>query len=403
MIRLRRTGAPFRSYREIQMHPNREGRRSRSGSALFMAIGALVVIGTLVAGSGFIVMQETRLGRNQLVQARAFAMAEYGLNRIQADWDKTPNLQMDNGATFDTSYSLAGQGAARVRYTRLNNETFWIVSEGRVGIGPFSDARSTAIKRVNAILRLRVPTIHANGAFTSMGNINVQGSPEVTGVNTDPPGWLGCDSTATDKAGIVAPPEVTVDIQKPNQVNGTPPVLRDSLAADSATYVRFGDETWNTLVSQANIIITSGNTANLIEPVVTNGFCDKSLPDNWGEPLRGVGSVAACYNYFPIIYANSSLHVNSGRGQGILLVEGDLQINGSFEFNGLVIVKDDLEKGNGNAIIRGAVMARDATLFDDSSILGNTTYAYSHCAIERALRGSAQVVQARQRAWAELF
>jgi hypothetical protein len=290
-----------------------------------------------------------------------------------------------------------------VRYTRLNNETFWIVSEGRVGIGPAADARSTAIKRVNAILRLRVPTIRANGAITTMGNITIKGSPQVIGTNTDPPGWLGCDSTATDKAGIVAPPGVLVDVQKPNQVIGDPPILRDSLAGDSATYVRYGDETWNTLVSQANILITSGTAPNQINPVVKDGFCDKSLPENWGEPSRGPGSVAACYNYFPIIYANSTLHLNSGRGQGILLVEGDLKINGSFEFNGLIIVKDDFDKGNGHAIIRGSVMARDATVIDDSSILGNTTYAYSHCAIERALRGSAQVVQARQRAWAELF
>jgi hypothetical protein len=375
---------------------------SREGFALVMALGALVIIGTLVAGSAFVVMQETRLGRNQLVQGRSFAAAEYGLNKIQADWDKTPNLQMNNGAMFDTTYLIPGQGSARVRYTRLNNETFWIVSEGRVGLGNSADPRSTAIKRVNAILRLRVPTVRANGAITTNGNINIQGSSQVTGVNTMPPGWVGCDTTAPNKAAIVAPPTASVDIQKPNQVVGVPQVLRDSLAADSATYIRYGDETWNSLKAQANIILPANSNPNNIVPVALNNSCVKS-PTNWGEPNRIVGSVAACYNYFPIIYAAGDLQLNDGRGQGILLVDGDVQVNGNFTWSGLIVVKDDFMKGNGNAIIFGAVMARNANIFDPSIVNGNTVYSYSQCALDRALRGSAQVVQARERAWAELF
>ena len=379
-----------------------KGKFSREGFALVMALGALVIVGTLIAGSAFVVMQETRLGRNQLVQGRAFAAAEFGLNKVQADWDKTPNLQMNNGAMFDTTYSIPGQGTARVRYTRLNNETFWITSEGRVGVGSSTDPKSMAIKRVNAILRLRIPSVRANGAITSSGSIDIKGSAQVLGTNTIPPGWVGCDATAANKAGIVAPPSASVTIQKPTSVIGTPQVLRDSLAADSATYIRYGDETWNTLQAQANIIIPAGGGPNGVDPVALNGACLRG-PTNWGEPNRGAGSVAACYNYFPIIYSAGSLHLNNGRGQGILLVDGDLQINGGFTWSGLIVVRDDFDKGNGNATIYGAVMARDATIADNSFIQGNTTYAYSECALDRAMRGSAQVVQARERAWAELF
>ncbi len=372
----------------------------REGFALVMALGAMVILGTLVAGSAFVVMQETRLGRNQVVQGRAFAAAEYGLNKIQADWDKTPNLQMNNGATFDTTYIIPGQGTSRVRYTRLNNETFWIVSEGKVGIGSATDPKSMAVKRVNSILRLRVPSIRANGAITTNGDIEIKGSASVTGINSIPPGWAGCDATAANKAAVVAPPGALVTIQKPSNAIGTPQVLRDSLAADSSTYVRYGDENWTTLLAQANIVLT-GNPAG-VDPVAVNGSCART-PTNWGEPNRGLGSVAACYNYFPIIYSPGNLQLNDGRGQGILLVNGDLQINGNFTWSGLIVVRDDFDKGNGNATIYGAVMARDATVVDHSFIQGNTTYAYSQCALDRALRGSAQVVQARERAWAELF
>lgn len=382
---------------------NHSRRSRREGFALVMALGALVVIGTLVAGTSYLVIQETRLGRNQLAQARAFAAAEYGLNMIQADWDKTPNLLMPNGATFDTLYSMADEGTARVRYTRLNTETFWITSEGRVGgedagLGP----ASTSVKRVNAILRLRIPTVRANGAITTSGQIKVQGSAQITGNNTHPPGWTGCDATAVNKAGIVAPPGVLVDIQKPNAVAGDPQVMRDSLVADSSTYIRYGDETWTSLVAQANITITTGVSAASIEPTAVNGTCQRTV-SNWGEPSRGVGSVPACYNYFPIVYSTGDLDVSSGRGQGILLVNGDLRINGNFTWTGLIVVRDDFDKSNGNAYVFGAVMARDATVVDHSTVNGNTTYSYSECAVSRALTGSAQVVQARQRAWAEIF
>ena len=175
-------------------HPNRDA-QNRPGFAMFMALGALVIIAVLIAASSFVTLQESRLGQNSITNSRAFTAAEYGLNKIQQDWDKTPNLNMANGASFDTNYMIAGQGTCKVRYTRLNNATFWIVSEGRAAAGNATAASRTAVKRVGAILRPRIPTIRANGAVTVNGNITVQGSPVVNGSNTIPSGWSGCDAT----------------------------------------------------------------------------------------------------------------------------------------------------------------------------------------------------------------
>ena len=377
--------------------------RSRPGFAMFMALGALVIIAVLIAASSFVTLQESQAGQNQLVQSRAFAAAEYGLNKIQADWDKTPNLQMNNGDSYDMLYTINNaKDTAKVRMTRLNNETFWIVSEGRTRVGNSTTANRTAVKRVGAILRLRIPTIRANGAITVDGNITIKGSGELHGENTLPAGWAGCDATKPGMAGVVAPPAATVDIQKASAVTGSPQVVRDPLAADSNSYVRYGDETWNTLVSMANITVTGGNPPDAA-PSVVAGSCNKADQSNWGEPHRGAGTVAECYNYFPIIYATGSVAMNGGRGQGILLVDGDVRVNGTFEWYGLIIAKDDITKGNGHALIVGSIMARNATVGDDSEILGNITVNYSQCSLEHAMRGSAQVVQAKERAWTELY
>jgi hypothetical protein len=139
------------------------------------------------------------------------------------------------------------------------------------------------------------------------------------------------------------------------------------------------------------------------------GACDKTVNTNWGEPHRSGdnGYVAECINYFPIVYFSSSVKFNgNGRGQGILLVEGDLTLNGGFEWDGLIIARDNVANSGGTAKIYGSIMAGGARLdntITDNNLAGNITINYSACALTRALRGSAQVTQAKDRAWAELY
>jgi hypothetical protein len=377
---------------------------------MFMALGALVIIAVLVAGSSYVSMQEARLGQNSLIQSRAFAVAEYGLNKIQADWDKTPNLEMNNGESFDTSYTLAGQGTCTVRYTRLNNETFWIVSEGRALTGNALSANREAIKRVGAIMRLRIPTIKAEAAITAGGNVLLRGGAAVNGNDANPPGWNdGCTGSLKNKSGIIVPQGSTASTQGSSTIAGTPPWKTDPLAADENTYIRYGDETWNTLVAQADIKINGGTIGNAVAPTVAAGYCDRSNIYNWGEPHRealvGLGNaVPECYNYFPIIYSNGDITLNGGgRGQGILLVQGNVQINGRFEWHGLIVVTNDIVRGNGSALVYGSVMAKNEVKTDNSILSGTTEYRFSSCALERAMRGSAQVVQGKERAWTELY
>jgi hypothetical protein len=72
----------------------------------------------------------------------------------------------------------------------------------------------------------------------------------------------------------------------------------------------------------------------------------------------------------------------------------------------LIIVKDDIKKGNGHASVYGGIMARNITQTNGDNtedFSGTVDILYSSCALDRAMRGSAQVVQARERAWVELY
>lgn len=396
--------------------------RNRDGFAMFMALGALVIIAVLVAASSMISLQETRLGQNSLVQARAFAAAEYGLNRIQADWDRTPNLTMEVGARFDTTYTLP-QGTAEVHYVRLNDETFWIVSEGLAMVGDNVSLARQGRKRLGAILRLRIPTIRSEGAITANGNIKVSGSVSIDGKNNVPPGWSSdCDASQPGKAGVAVPLDAKVtDIKEANIVGGDPKVLKTALAGQSSTYVSYGDENWNSMAGLANFKYLNGVLPDARPIADASGACNRTDTRNWGEPYRAGNTppgshtlVPACENWFPIIYATCQppwpdsgscvVSFNGGRGQGILLIHGDLHLNGNLDWFGLIVVSGDVKKGNGNPNMYGSVMSANSDMdLDGSEFTGNAEFLYSQCSLERAMRGSALVLQARERSWTELY
>jgi hypothetical protein len=136
-------------------------------------------------------------------------------------------------------------------------------------------------------------------------------------------------------------------------------------------------------------------------PTVTGSpaRCDGTNTLNWGEPLAApaAGVVSQCQDYFPIIYSPGSMVVNTGRGQGILLVGGDLNIQGNFIFDGIVIVLGSLQTaGTGNKVT-GAVLTAGQSI----SIVGNPDILYSSCAIARALQYSVRAAPLRDRSWVQ--
>ncbi len=76
------------------------------------------------------------------------------------------------------------------------------------------------------------------------------------------------------------------------------------------------------------------------------------------------------------------LHLLNVMGYGILLVEGDLTLGGSFEWNGLVLVTGHLTLagGGGSINIRGAILTQGSTVVN-----GSIDVRYDSCSIDRAL------------------
>ncbi|MFH1765877.1 MAG: hypothetical protein ABIF09_16945, partial [Gemmatimonadota bacterium] len=131
-------------------------------------------------------------------------------------------------------------------------------------------------------------------------------------------------------------------------------------------------------------------------------FCKTTLQNNWGSPKKP-GS--ACGSYFPIIYAKNGLKIAaSDAGQGILLVDGDLEVSGGHEFYGPVIIKGTLTTTGTGGHFVGGVVAANVNL-DLSTVLGDAVIQFSSCSVARAILNNSALTQVRpleRRSWVDL-
>jgi hypothetical protein len=85
-----------------------------------------------------------------------------------------------------------------------------------------------------------------------------------------------------------------------------------------------------------------------------------------------------------------------------LLVDGDLVVDGGFQWFGPVITRGHLTTQGTGGHFNGAVMAADVDL-ELNSVLGNALITYSSCAVADALVGAAIPKRLSQRSWAEMW
>lgn len=380
-------------------------RIKRKGIAIVAALGGIVVIGALIAGVFFVSSQESQISGGTLVHERAFRAAELGLNTTLANWDAPVMYALPVGTMTTKTYSGTGW-VDTVIVTKLTNQAYSMLSTATAGSGRLARSR----KKTLLSIRLSSPDFNFLGALTIRGGLQIGGNSEVNGVNQNPAGWGGCAAATDSMAGVAMkdPSQIFYSgCSDGSCIEGSPPVESNPAADDTTNYFKFGDEDWKSLTASANKVINGNNTYNGISPVVTNGVCTKSATLNWGAPVHTVPA-NACQNYFPIIYAKSSssgvLKLSGGKGQGILLVDGDLEISGGFEFYGPVIVRGRIKAVGtaGGGKLTGAVMAANVLIEDDSQVLGDATIRYSSCAIEKAIAGSANPRRLAERAWTEV-
>jgi hypothetical protein len=331
------------------------------GFAVATAVFALVVVGALAMGTVFAATHELRSGSAAIHQARAVMAAELGIEQTIATWNRQWNGAFARGFGRTSTLSTPEGAVLTVRVTRLGDELFLITSDARAG---------PARRQVARVVRLQAEDPPLLGALAARAATDVDASAGIDGSDRAPEGW-DCPPSS--------------------------PALPSFVVADTGTLLRFGHFDWDELVEVANTRVSQHVTGPA--PRSTDEECDTTDPNNWGEPTRSNGG--PCTGYFPVTHAPGDLIIDGGRGQGLLLVDGDLTLKGGFEFFGALLVRGALRGGPGGARITGTVSM--AALRATEPALDGIAIDFSRCTAQKALLGISLPVPIAERSWYEGF
>jgi Tfp pilus assembly protein PilX len=375
--------------------------RNERGIALVIAIVALVVIGAIVAGTFFISTLEQRTSFNTVQTTQAFEAAEAGLQEATANWDVSWNTMAPGASTSWSTTTSLGGSAASYRYTvkNLNDQIFLLTSEG---------SKDGATQTLASLIRLVTTPVNVGAAVTSGGNSQVGGNAAIDGRDTIPAGWTRSPACphSPDMAGIRS--SGTIGTNGTPAIYGTPAKVEH----DAGVTTDLFQSPFQQLKQQATLSFAGGNgqgnyvTFPTTAPTTTGSpaKCNRTDVNNWGEPLRSGTYVPECTSYAPVVYINGNAKfISAGRGQGILLVEGDLSIAGGFQWVGLVIATGEVKTGNGTSNVTGAILAQNADIGDQTSFSGTPVVSYSKCALDYVMHLSALGRPVAGRSWAQVF
>lgn len=365
--------------------------QKRRGAALVTALVAVVLISWLA-----VALHQVSLGAMRRDEARrdavvAAAAADAGLWGVVRDARRLGLDTLQLAQPPVVVRRAAGSALVDVRAVRTSLTTWHLSATSWF---PDTSQRRRTVRRATLAVRLELPDVGGLAALTVRDAVAVTGSGEVIGTDTTTTALFPGCQPGTGVAGVAMPD--TTRRGGSGLVRGLPPWLEDPLAGAMSTYDAFGSESWASLVARATVhlapgaIITPG-------PVVALAACDSSVATNWGENL-GAGP---CARYAPVIHARGSMELRGGRGQGILLVDGDLTVAHGARFDGLVIVRDDLRSGPGGGALRGAVLAADtlAVAGDHPDVGDGLRVERAGCVAAGALARLARLGPLTGRAW----
>lgn len=367
-------------------------RCSERGFTLAIALFALVVIGALVSSAFFLGLQEQRVGRNTIKQEQAFGAAEEGAQLTLASWNSTTFNDLAVGDSVTFTGSVSGKaGWYRGSVTRLNDMMYLVRSEG---FSPDSVARY----HVGLMARLRPIEVNVDAALTTQQQTTVRGNSVIDGNDHVPWAWGGCPALLPPVPGIrIGDDEHVTEEGASHEIHGNPPVLEDTTVTANSM-LTFGDQTFDDLIDSANKLLLPGTYTGIL-PSSAHGVCNTSEITNWGDPWNPGDP---CGSYFPIIHVNGDMTIKGKRGQGVLLVDGDLTVQGNFEFVGLVIVTGRMATSGTGQKYTGAVIVANED-GEQNDIAGDAQFLFSNCAVLRALVQSAPGRLLRERGWVSLF
>jgi hypothetical protein len=332
----------------------------RRGFAIPTAILVIVTLTIMVAGGFSLVSAERRSVADQKSQISAFRIAEQGLELFLVRRDSLlaghPGFSHVPGAIPDTAVIAMTGGVATVTLTRLRpvrgsqSGLYVARSRGVETVGAYAGTPQ-GVRTVAQYVLWEPAPMQVLAGWTALSGLQKNGAAGTLG-GID----LCKDSAAV--AGVVVPvnPGYTGKVV----AVGNPPI--DSVAPDSVAI------DWNGIVN-----------LGAITPTIT-------IPGgSWPTAALTASYADTTSTYYPIIRINGDFALPSS-GTGMLIVTGNLTLNGSVGWRGVLLVGGDITS-NGNNGIQGATVSglnvKLGTYVPTSIANGTKQYNYNSCEVAK--------------------
>ena len=339
---------------------------NRRGATLPLTILVIAVLGVSVAISYARLSSERRITGDGQAQLDAFAVAQSGLNSYMAGRNGKPTGHQDT--TFTDL--PGGTAVVSLRFLRESTTTllpavYVITSRGTATGVKSYDAKTPPAERTVATYALWTPAdFDLNAAVTSLGGMDKSG---------------GAGAMSGDDACGVMPAIPGVAVTNGTGVGGT------SYTGPTGPIDGNPDNTPVSLGTPG-----SGGTAKDAVALDWAGIVAGTyLPAEYVWPAW---PTAAEMNNWPITRVNNNggaEFVLPSNGKGILIVTGDLRLNGgSANWEGVILAGGYI-RSNGNNTASGAVITglnvKLGQAVGASDMNGQKAYRYDSCALTRAM------------------
>ena len=332
----------------------------RRGFAIPIAILVIAVLTIMIAGGFSLVSAERRSVADQKSQISAFRIAEQGLELFLVRRDSlmagTANYTKVPGAKDSVRINMTG-GYADVSLTRLRppkgsqSGLYVVRSKGVETVGAFAGTPQ-GVRTVAQYVLWEPAPMQVLAGWTALSGIQKNGGAGTLG------GIDVCGDSAA-VAGVAVP--MNPGYEGKTVAVGNPPV--DTIAPDSVAI------DWNGIVN-----------GGAISPTIT------IPPGSWPTAAMQAAYADSLSTYYPIIRVNGDFALPSN-GKGLLIVTGNLILNGSIAWKGVLLVGNDITS-NGVNNVQGATISglnvKLGTYVPSATANGIKEYNYNSCEVAKA-------------------
>jgi hypothetical protein len=363
--------------------------------AVLMVLVAMILLGLTASAVHFAALRASRDSADALRRTQALAAAEYGLYHalVPTQWQSRWNTTSTRGLLATRVHRLPDGLVDTVRVWKLDDGSFLLTSEATMGAGPLR-----ARRRLGLLVAPVAPTLAPLAAVTAREQVSLTGGAAISGTDVPVPRWP-CPPPADALPAVAVADRAMVTASECGAapcLSGSTDVLTTPRAGE-ADMLEYVGGTARSELAARGVPLSHGATIHVPNPSLdAHGACDTTNSRNLGDPLRPLGELSPCADYFFLGHASGDLRISGGTGQLLLFVEGDLTLDAGTRLFGVALVRGTLRL-LGGAQFTGAVLASRVTLGAGSRI------DYSRCALTHAMRAAAVPAVPPGPSWVELY